>query len=743
YILLLIMDNNNNNNNEDLAIIVNDVHRGYGNTKVITGMNLCVKRGSINGLIGPSGCGKTTLLKIILGRLIPDSGKVFVFGSQPHTRGHNVPGSDIGYAPQETALYDDLSIGETFNFHQAVHGMSKESFQERKTWLCSFLELPRDSRIVGTLSGGQKRRVSLAVALLHNPKLLILDEPTVGVDPLLRSRIWQHLREIAKVGVTVIVTTHYIEEARMADRVSMMRYGKILAQGVPDRLITKYACDNLEEVFLKLCLSGDQHLDNDPDGGNSEDGVINTPAAAQEDEEAVPDVYQSKVDAAKLYYASDSNIENTPLLSQAGNNGNMTTSVAGLQGTVSFKRRFQQVFAIARRKITQIYRNKVVLFFEVLTPAIQIFLFFIAIGATPKNLSFGIVNKDVGIGPPFNINIGDDIIQQLGKSGVFDFHYFNTTQQALDQIKNGNSWGALYIPENFTMALPQRFENLTNPYWVNQSNVDLYLDFTSYQITLIIEQQISVAFEKDIANSFNISINPVQVQPPIYGKTSTTFLSFLAPGMIALITFAHAIGISSVSFVREKIDGSLDRLFAVGVNVPVCLAGSFCAHILLLLIQTTLLMLITVFGFKISIEGDVALVILMLILLGIVGMNMGLVISSVAVIETEAIQLSLASFFPSLLLSGVMWPVQAIPPWFSWISYALPTTWAAEALRDIMIRGAGMSFRKVWQAYLIVTAWAVFLLIVASFKLKDRESNFSLVRYIKSRFQKNKSTIAS
>jgi len=147
----------------------------------------------------------------------------------------------------------DLNISETLTFHGRLHEMSKQKIEERGKWLKSFLDLPDFSRIVGKLSGGEKRRVSLAVALLHEPRLLLLDEPTVGVDPELRARIWQHLRTIADHGTTIVLTTHYIDEAGKADRVGLMRDGRLLAEEGPLELMDEHDSNSLEDVFLILC----------------------------------------------------------------------------------------------------------------------------------------------------------------------------------------------------------------------------------------------------------------------------------------------------------------------------------------------------------------------------------------------------------------------------------------------------------------------------------------------------------
>jgi len=230
------------------AIKIEDLIRGYGKLEVLKGLNMNVDSGSIYGLLGPSGCGKTTLLKVILGFLEPKSGNVNLIA--------DVPGSGVGYSPQEIALYPDLSISETLTFHGRLHSMTVEAIAERQSWLIDFLDLPEASRPVGKLSGGQKRRVSLAIALLHEPELLLLDEPTVGVDPELRARIWDHLSTIASEGTSIVITTHYIDEAARANRVGLMRNGILLAEDSPQSVMNSQNAESLEEAFLALCQRG-------------------------------------------------------------------------------------------------------------------------------------------------------------------------------------------------------------------------------------------------------------------------------------------------------------------------------------------------------------------------------------------------------------------------------------------------------------------------------------------------------
>ncbi|XP_037501945.1 ABC transporter G family member 23 [Rhipicephalus sanguineus] len=217
---------------------------------IFRGVDMTVQRGAIYALLGSSGCGKTTLLRCIMGRKRFQEGTIRVFGYKPGTEGSKIPGANVGYMPQEAALFDAFSIEETMHFFARIYDLPPEAAQQRAEFLVSFLELPDPKRLVSYLSGGQKRRVSLAVSLMHNPPLLILDEPTVGIDPVLRMNIWEHMVALAeRERMSIIITTHYIDEARLASAVAFLRHGAvILAEDPPEVLMRRHNTDNLEEV---------------------------------------------------------------------------------------------------------------------------------------------------------------------------------------------------------------------------------------------------------------------------------------------------------------------------------------------------------------------------------------------------------------------------------------------------------------------------------------------------------------
>ncbi|KAJ1525308.1 hypothetical protein ONE63_010130 [Megalurothrips usitatus] len=222
---------------------------------------MTVRRGEVYALLGRSGCGKTTLLRALVGQHVLDAGTVLVFGRTPGDPDGGVPGSAVGYMPQELAVHDGFTIAETLSFHGRLVGMPTADIAEGAGRLVDALGLPCQRTLVGALSGGEKRRVSLAIALLHAPPLLILDEPTVGVDPVLRHSIWQLLRALAATGASVVMSTHYTEEARGAHTVGYMRSGRLLVEDSPSAILRRYgdasAPPGMEAAVLRLCALQD------------------------------------------------------------------------------------------------------------------------------------------------------------------------------------------------------------------------------------------------------------------------------------------------------------------------------------------------------------------------------------------------------------------------------------------------------------------------------------------------------
>jgi ABC-2 type transport system ATP-binding protein len=216
--------------------VLENVTKRFGENVAIDAVDLVIPGGQIVGLIGPSGCGKTTLIRLLLGVLTPDEGTIEIMGRSP-ARLSPRDRSRIGYTPQGFFLYPTLTVWENISFVSGLFGIPFWRRRARIRELLEFLELwPARSRLARDLSGGMQRRLALACALVHRPAVLIVDEPTAGLDPVLRERVWSYLRTLCEQGASVLVTTQYIDEATLCDVVAVMRTGKVIAMGTPDDL---------------------------------------------------------------------------------------------------------------------------------------------------------------------------------------------------------------------------------------------------------------------------------------------------------------------------------------------------------------------------------------------------------------------------------------------------------------------------------------------------------------------------
>jgi len=236
--------------NNGYAIETKNLIKKFGAFTALSELNLKIENGTIVGLLGPNGAGKTTAIKILCGLLRANSGEAYIFGKKVPDRSI-LP--QIGYMPQETALYLELSVHHNLAHYGEIYAMSRGRISQREKELLQFIALEKwRNEPVSNLSGGMKHRVSLACSMIHEPKLLFLDEPTVGVDPELRASFWEYFNTLKQKGVTIVLTTHYMDEAQHCDRIGLLRLGKLIAEGAPGEITRQTNTTSLEDAFLAL-----------------------------------------------------------------------------------------------------------------------------------------------------------------------------------------------------------------------------------------------------------------------------------------------------------------------------------------------------------------------------------------------------------------------------------------------------------------------------------------------------------
>lgn len=702
---------------DHFALQTRNVHKFYGMGKnafhVLRGLDMDAPYGTIYGLLGASGCGKTTLLRCVLGRLPIQSGQILILGKPPGARGHNVPGKDVGYMPQETALIYEFTMLETMYYFGILFRMNLRYTKKRTEFLQEFLNLPSIHKRCGLMSGGQKRRVSLALALLHEPPLLILDEPTVGIDPLLRAKIWSHLLEISSASnITIILTTHYIEEARQANTVGLMRAGRLLAQSNPEELIRAFNVSTLEAVFLKL--SSEQEL-------------------AEKDR--------------LLRGATNAPTEKTPLLQQAydedtdeGSTSVKHPSYFSMPDLAVPKLpRFFNIVALVWKQFLKFIRDPIMLFFIILGPTLNMSVFCLAYGRDLTGLKIYYTNDDTPynftdfrnhhnhsyyFGKQFIDNIGDDTIHlKLAKS----------EGEGIDKVLDGKAFGFFAIPTNFTANYIQwRAEacfQVLHPTISTLGNntggiIKLRMDVTNQQIYYTINLTLNDAFERAQQDFYRMLGMPTYLDTPllsieeyVYGNEDISFFDTVTTALFAGFIIGLSMTLTATQLITERKEGVIDRTWVAGVTVTEIILSQTFAFFFLELAESIPLFFFTTYVYDLPREGNIALALLLVIIEGMVGMCFGLMVSSLLDNEATALEVAIGIFYPIIFIGGLLWPIESLPKGLRVISKIFPVFYPAHGIQSIMIRGWGITDEPVYMGFIVATAWILIYLFISGLGL--------------------------
>ncbi|KAI5730321.1 hypothetical protein M8J76_012397 [Diaphorina citri] len=643
------------------------------------------KRYTPYGLLGPSGCGKTTLLSCIVGRGSLDSGNISV----------NVKSKrSIGYMPQELALYTEFSIRETTLYYGRIFGLSFEQIHSRTKELLTFLDLPSEDSIVGKLSGGQGRRLSLMIALLHDPKLLILDEPTVGVDPVLSASIWQHLLTICATGKkTVIITTHYIEEARQAHTIGLMRGGTLLAEESPNQLMARYNCNNLEQAFLEL--SKKQSI-----------------ASGTQDE---------TVDVTESYPSPE----------------DKKTVVTPLQSTKYISK--ARITAQLVKNYYWMKRNKPIMCFLLLLPLVQCFLFCTCIGRDPRGLKLAVVNHEFEGGlnrcmqyPSRGCNLSYPLscryVENIRKKTIV-ITEFPDIASAKEAVRHNRAWGLIYFAQNYTEALIERIseKDKASKMAMELSDVHIYQDMSNQYIGNLMRRDLLMGYVDFLQDLFRdcgwppqVADIPILMEPAIYGNNNPSFVHFTAPAIISLFEFYLPMIFTVGAILMEKMAGLLERSLVAGITIPEVILSHIVVQLVVLVIQTAIMMFVLFVLFDNPLIGSIPWSLTLLLSIGLAGMCYGFMVAILCDTDTAATFMGLGTFFPLAMLSGMIWPLEGMHWILRSVGWALPLTLPTEAFRGISARNWPVTHPTVYKGFLSSLGWIGFFLLMtySSVKLK-------------------------
>ncbi len=246
---------------KEIVIKVDHLTKKFGDFIATNAISFEVEKGEIFGFLGANGAGKTTAMRMLCGLLIPTSGRATVAGFDVYKQTEHIK-QNIGYMSQKFSLYEDLTVKDNIRFYAGIYGMSRAAIKEKTKILLDQLQLSdEENSMVKSLPLGWKQKLAFSVAILHEPKIVFLDEPTGGVDPVTRREFWNLIYQAAEKGITVFVTTHYMDEAEYCNRVSIMVDGKIEALDTPGNLKTTFKAASMDEVFLQLARGAKRSAD--------------------------------------------------------------------------------------------------------------------------------------------------------------------------------------------------------------------------------------------------------------------------------------------------------------------------------------------------------------------------------------------------------------------------------------------------------------------------------------------------
>lgn len=296
-----VIESHYNSNLEGFSIVVNNLTKKFGDFTAVNSISFNVKKGEIFGFLGANGAGKSTAIRMLCGILEPTSGDALVGGFSVKKETDNVK-QNIGYMSQKFSLYNDLTVEENINFFGGVYGLEGKRFKERKKWVLKTANLEgQEKTLTASLPGGIKQRLALGTAVIHKPSIIFLDEPTSGVDPISRRNFWDLINELSAQGTTVLVTTHYLEEAEYCNNIILINAGKLIAEGTSKELKTNYLKNTILEIECEKVVTAMEILE-------KEDFVDETSIFGNQIHIIVNDKYRNEEQIKNILSANSINV---------------------------------------------------------------------------------------------------------------------------------------------------------------------------------------------------------------------------------------------------------------------------------------------------------------------------------------------------------------------------------------------------------------------------------------------------
>ena len=736
------------------VIDVGHLSRRFGDLVAVDEVSFQVQRGAIFGLLGPNGSGKSTIIRMLLGVLPPTSGEASVLGFDASREAEQVK-SRVGYMSQQFSLYADLSVRENIDFYGRIYGLDREQLAGRREAVLALTSLTEQTdQLAGTLSGGWQRRLALACALIHEPDVLFLDEPTAGIDPVARRHLWDLLFELSARGVTLFVTTHYMDEAERCTDVGYIYLSKLLVLGKPDELkllpnVTPAGtarfelrvpapteklsllrdCEGVRDATLfgeTIHLLADQSLT--PETLHAQLGISASDFESREIPPSLEDVFVALTTAAELNRAAAAAETNSAVAEVEPRGTNVEPPDHNDRGLAAPDPRHPQeeahpdgsersetppllpfdsepkpaarrpqtgntlngLWAVLVKEFFHIRRQPSTIFFMLVVPVMQTIIFGYAIETQIENIPLVVFDSD---GRQQSRDLTAAFVNTRRFKLVERVHDSDAFHRALT---SGRAKVGLRIPPHYTDRL-LRGEQVQVQVLIDGSDSQVATTAQSTAQLLGLNLAIQVARSKaealQVAPSRDPSGHaalPIETRTRLLYNPDLDSSHFFVPGLVGIILQLVTLFLTSFAIVRERELGTLEQLFVTPVGRTGLLLGKLLPYAIVGFIELLIVVAVMIYVFGVAINGSIPLLMLLSMLFMVCSLSLGLLVSTLSKTQLEAMQFAFVIMLPSVLLSGFMFPRSEMPLPIYIVTFGIPVTYYIEILRGIVLRGADL-----------------------------------------------------
>lgn len=644
--------------NSETVIEACHLNKQFSGIRVVDDVSFSIHRGEIFGFLGSNGCGKTTTMKMLTGLLPPTSGEATLL-NKPITKTDDNTKKKVGYVSQLFSLYEELSVIENLRLHARLYQMDAKTAEEKIAQSLEQFELSKvaDS-YPAALPLGVRQRLQLAAACLHDPEVLILDEPTSGVDPEARDGFWRYLIYLSRQNkITIFISTHFMNEAERCDRISLMDRGKVLAMGTPKEIISKIGADDLEEAFIAYLLQAYR-------------------------EKSVEDTLSIK---PELYLAP-----------------------ARKEQNVKFSW-FHLFFAFAFREWRELLRDRIRISFTFLGALILLVSTVFCISFDIENIRFSVLDEDQSIQ-------SERLIDQFSGSRFFkqvsEIHSPNDLDQ---EIKRRDVDLIIGIPPHYQQALNNHLHPEIN-FFIDGSQPFRASNVLEYIAGIMLDFSQQLLKE---SGSLRTALPDILEPRFLYNPEFKTLYS-IVPGMIMMSLILVTTMLTALGVVREKEKGSIINFYSSPASGLQYLLGKQAPYVILSFLSGFVLVVFSIWVLRVPCVGSLPALFLGIILYLFAVSALGLLISEFTNSEINALFLAaILTLIPASNFSGLIYPISTLEGWGYWLGRLFPASWFQNISVGVFNKGLG--FRDLIPQYLALLAFTLSFLLLARLFLRKQE----------------------